>query len=99
MGTIEREVCDLRHEQIGRAMSEYGQILSDHTGRIYSLEGGAALQAETMRRLQQMHDELGKRLADIQARPYKRWDKVLDEIIRWATLLILALVATKIGLG
>ena len=95
----EHEVCDLKHQQIGQELADHSRILTDHTGRIYALERVAGSMTDTLERLEKLACRTEERVAEQEAQPGRRWNKTMDIVRNWATLIILGLLAAKIGLS
>ena len=43
-------------------------------------------------------ENIDARLSKIEDKPRKRWEQVVSKLVDWATLLVLGLIAAKIGL-
>lgn len=93
-GTVTRELCTEKHkrvdEQIGR--------INNHGERIKELESGSEVQSKINDIFMEQLQELMAWKKEQEAKPARRISKVVDIIVQWATLLILGLLALKIGL-
>ena len=47
----------------------------------------------------QRMEDLDARLKALEKKPQRRLERVMDAVFKWAALLMLGLVAAKIGLG
>ena len=96
--SVEREWCELRHAQLDRTIAQDEKLLRAHDARLVELEKGNTLQANINALLQKQVEQMEARVRALETKPQKRLDRVLDEVVRWATLLVVGLLAAKVGL-
>jgi len=86
-----------------RAMSGIGaaaeQRLKSHGEQLDALSRLAAQQTSVIEGMAQRMEDLDARLKALEKKPQRRLERVMDAVFQWAALLMLGLVAAKIGLG
>ena len=87
MSDVTREEFDRLREQV-----------EANTQRLAS--GDATLKLINFRldQIDKKLDELGRELAELQAKPARRWESVSAAILQWVVTALLAFIALKMGL-
>ena len=99
MQTVSTEICELKHEHIDQAFLEDRQRLKSHGEQLDALSRLAAQQTSVIEGMAQRMEDLDARLKALEKKPQRRLERVMDAVCQWAALLMLGLVAAKIGLG
>jgi len=92
--TISEKLCLEKHKRVDEQLER----INNHGERLKDLETGSEVQAGINKILAEQLAELMEWKKQQDEKPAKRWGTVVDTVIRWATLLILGLLAAKIGL-
>ncbi len=89
-----RDVCEERHIAIENYLSNDKNRLQLHDGQIKNLEEAIVVLTEIQRRHENKVDDHEDRLRGIEAKPAKRWETVIGQIIQ-----LLVAVAAGAGLA
>lgn len=98
METVSKEMCDVKCGNIEKELGTLGSRVSLHGKEIdavsRTLQEVSLINKETLDKLEKMD----RRLAALEAKPQKRLDQIISVVSQWAILLVLGLLAAKIGL-
>jgi len=84
MEYVTKEFCNERHGHTKDEIEALQKVADHQTSSIENI----------MRRL----ENIDARLSKIEDKPRRRWEQVVSKLVDWATLLVLGLIAAKIGL-
>lgn len=94
---LERDLNDLRKQN-----SASHERLFDRVGELERLEGIQGEQykniLEKLDTLTSRHDALNKKLDELEAKPGKRWESIVGQIIGLVVAALVGLILGKIGL-
>ncbi len=98
MESVSKEMCDVKCGNMEEKINTLGTRVSLHGHEIdavsRTLQEVSLINKETLDKLEKMD----KRLAALEAKPQKRLDQIISVVSQWAILLVLGLLAAKIGL-
>ena len=95
---VRRDYCDMRMQQDKEDRGELRDRVQRHGIEIDDIREVVNRQTNTLEVITARLESVDARLKHIEDKPRKRWENVLDTIINWATLAVLALLAERIGL-
>lgn len=95
---VRRDYCDMRMQHDKEDRGELRDRVQRHGIEIDDIREVVNRQTNTLEGITARLESVDARLKHIEDKPRKRWENVLDTIINWATLAVLALLAAKIGL-
>lgn len=96
---MDAKLCDVRHDQIEKTLDSHGEILSNHTGRLFQLEGGINTVSQAIENIRKVSNHMEDRIAEMEAKPRKRWDMLVNTVLQWVLLAAIATLAAKIGIS
>ena len=98
MEPVSKEMCDVKCGNMEKEISTLGTRVSLHGHEIdavsKTLQEVSIINANPLKRL----EELEKRTKALEDKPKRRVDQVIETIVNWGTLIVLGLLAAKIGL-
>ena len=94
MEYVTQKFCDERHKGVDEAKQRIG----NHGNEIDAMHDVVNKQTNTLESLVIRLENIDARVKRLEEKPLKKWEKVLDTVINWGTLLVLGLIAAKIGL-
>ena len=94
MEYVTQKFCDERHKGVDEAKRRLG----NHGSEIDAMHDVVNKQTNTLESLVIRLENIDARVKRLEEKPLKKWEKVLDTVINWGTLLVLGLIAAKIGL-
>lgn len=94
MEYVTQKFCDERHKGVDEAKQRIG----NHGSEIDAMHDVVNKQTNTLESLVIRLENIDARVKRLEEKPLKKWEKVLDTVINWGTLLVLGLIAAKIGL-
>ncbi len=92
--SVTRDLCDERHKALDNYLSNDKSRLKQHDSQIKSLEEAIVVLTEIQRRHEAQAADHEHRLRGIEAKPAKRWEAVVGQIIQ-----LLIAVAAGAGLS
>lgn len=101
------ENCPLepRVAALERANEQHGKTHREFYNRLNSLERGEAAQAEQYKAilekldaLTRRHDELNRKLSELESRPAKRWEGLVEKALWAVAAAVIAFLLGRIGL-
>ena len=95
---VRRDYCDMRMQHDKEDRGEIRERVQRHGLEIDDIREVVNRQTTTLEGITARLESVDARLKQIEDKPRKRWENVLDTIINWATLAVLALLAARIGL-
>ncbi len=94
-----------RISALERANEQHGKTHREVYSRLNSLERGEAAQAEQYKAilekldgLTQKHDALNAKLSELEAKPAKRWETLVEKALWAVCAAVIAFLLAKIGL-
>lgn len=90
MGEEKKCPCDL--------VIEMKSKLDEHEKRLYDGTTNFALIQQTLTNIEKEMAEIKNDIKDLKEKPARRWEGIVSNIMNWAVILLLAYVATQIGL-
>ena len=94
---VRRDYCEMRMQHAKEERNELRDRVQRHGIEIDGVREIVNRQTSTIESIAARLESVDARLKHIEERPKRRWEAVLDTVINWATLAILALLAAKIG--
>ena len=91
---VPKDLCDERH----RRVNEQLERLNDHGGRLQKVENTVSKQLDVNDRIMEQLKEMDDRLKQIESKPARRFETIMNTIVQWATLALMAILASRIGL-
>ena len=91
MEYVTKEFCNERHGNTKDERATLKGRVTEHGKEIEALQKVADHQTSSI-------ESITVRLSKIEDKPRKRWEQVVSKLVDWATLLVLGLIAAKIGL-
>lgn len=99
MQMVSTEICRLKHEHTQQDIEQDRHRLDGHSAQLEALAKLAAQQTAAIESLLKRMEEVDERLKRLEQRPQRRVERVIETAFQWATLLVLGLLAARMGLG
>lgn len=96
---VSTEICQLKHEHLQQDIEQDRHRLDGHGAQLEALAKLAAQQTAAIESLLKRMEEVDERLKTLEQRPQRRVERIAETAFQWATLLVLGLLAAKMGLG
>lgn len=94
---VHRDYCEMRMQHAKEERNELRDRVQRHGIEIDGIREIVNRQTSTIESIAARLESVDARLKHIEEKPKRRWEAMLDTVINWATLAILALLAAKIG--
>lgn len=102
MEYVRTEVCAERHQRNREEVNTLKERVNNHGKELDALSKDfsehVAKQTEINQHVLEQLKELQARAEKIEQIPKRRWEQVVGIAVNWATLLVLGLIAARIGL-
>ena len=98
MEYVTKEFCNERHGHTKDERATLKGRVTEHGKEIEALQKVADHQTSSIENIMRRLENIDARLSKIEDKPRKRWEQVVSKLVDWATLLVLGLIAAKIGL-
>ncbi len=98
MQTVDHLVCTERHRHIDSTLLEHKQRQKEQQDALTALEKVAERQTSVAHTMMEKLTYIETRLNALEHKPQRRMEKIYDVGIQWATLLVLGLLAARLGL-
>ena len=99
MQAVSTEICKLKHAHMQQDLEQDRRRLDGHGAQLEALAKLAAQQTSAIESLLKRMEEVDTRLRTLEQKPQRRFERIAETAFQWATLLVLGLLAAKMGLG
>lgn len=98
MEPVTERVCAARSGNIEKDLASLEHRVGKHGEQIDEVSSNLAKASLILDNCAKRLDESEKRIKALEAKPQKRLDQIISVVSQWAILLVLGLLAAKIGL-
>lgn len=98
MESVSKEMCNVKCGNVEKEINVLSDRIGKHGEQIDEVSSNLAKASAILDSCARRLDESEKRIKALEDKPSRRIEQVIATAINWATLIVLGLLAAKIGL-